>query len=113
MEWELKAELVKLGNSTHESKDARKEFQSFVLKNIDQFDKQSWDMFSMVTDLLVDEMKQDLDYWTEIYKRLKNIDCNDEEFGFRSGMRIALMQTICEDELALAEKEKEAEPKVE
>lgn len=32
---------------------------------------------------------------------VKNIDCNDEKFGFRTGMRIAMIQTICEDELNL------------
>ena len=45
-----------------------------------------------------------------IYKKTKTdatqewtigVDCNDQGFGFRSGMRLAMLQTICEDELKL------------
>lgn len=103
MEWELKAELVKLANSRRSNTESEKEFKDFVLKNVSTFDLQSWDMFATITDFIIDEMKADIDYWREIYKYLQNIDCND--FGMRLGMRIAMMQTICEDELGFKEAE--------
>lgn len=101
MDWELKKDLVRLGNCNRVSDESKNEFQSFVLNNIDKFDLQSWDMFVMVADLIVDEMKTDIKFWKEVFKRAHKLDCNDERFGFRSGMRIALLQTICEDELKL------------
>lgn len=101
MEWNKKVEMIQLGNQKHNSDESKKEFEEFVLTNIDSFDGQAWDMFSNLVELIVGNMKQDLSFWQEVYKRIKNIDCSDEKFGFRSGMRIAMIQTICEDELKL------------
>jgi len=102
MEWENKTKMVQLGNQRYNSDEAKKEFQEFVLKNIDSFDGQAWDMFCNLVDLIVEEMKKDLDFWKGVYIKIKDVDCNDEKFGFRSGMRIAMIQTICEDELSLS-----------
>ncbi len=102
MEWENKTKMVQLGNKRYDSDEAKKEFQKFVLENIDSFDGQSWDMFCNLVDLIIDEMRKDLEFWIQVYKRIKEVDCNDEKFGFRSGMRIAAIQTICEDELSLS-----------
>lgn len=101
MEWENKVKMVQLGNQRHNSEEAKNEFQKYVLENIDSFDEQAWDMFSNLIDLIIDEMKKDIDFWKQIYAKIKNIDCNDVKFGFRSGMRVAMIQTICEDELLL------------
>ena len=98
MEWELKAEMVKLGNFRNEDKSA---FHNFVLQHVSEFDIQSWAMFVTLIDLVIDEMKEDMDFWKEIYSQLKSVDCNDKGFNFRESMRIALAQTICEDELKL------------
>lgn len=100
MNWELKTEMVKLGNQVN-SEESRKQFQEFVLNNVDSFDGQAWDMFSMLTNIVLSEMKLDIEYWTEIYKRLKNVDCNTDGFGLASGFRIAMLQNVCEDELKL------------
>jgi len=99
MEWENKLKLVQLGNKKNESIDSKNDFQKFVLDNIESFDGQSWDMFSNLVDLIVDEMKQDIEFWNKVYEKIKEIDSSDEKFGFRSGMRISLIQCICEDEL--------------
>ena len=99
MEWENKTKMVQLGNQIYNSVEAKKEFQKFVLENIDSFDFQSWDMFCNLVDLIVDEMKKDIEFWEIVYQKIKNVNCNDEKFGFRSGLRIAMIQTICEDEL--------------
>lgn len=101
MEWENKAKMVQLGNQRHNSDEAKKEFQNFVLENVNSFDGQAWDMFCNLVDLIVDEMKKDLEFWKQVYAKIKYVDCNDEKFGLRSGMRIAMIQTICEDELSL------------
>ena len=102
MEWDNKVKMIQLGNQRHNSEEAKNEFQNFVLENIDSFDGQAWDMFCNLVDLIIDEMKQDADFWKQVYSKIKDVDCNDERFGFRSGMRIAMIQNICEDELAFS-----------
>ena len=99
MEWDQKVKMVQLGSQRHNSDEAKKEFQKFVVQNIDSFDGQSWDMFCNIIDLVVSEMKVDFYFWADVYKRIKNVDCADEKFGLRSGMRIAMIQTICQEEL--------------
>jgi hypothetical protein len=98
MEWDKKIKMVQLGNQRENSDEAKKDFQNFALENIDSFDAQAWDMFCNLVDLIVDEMREDIEFWKKVYERIKGIDCNDKRFGFRSGMRISLIQTICEDE---------------
>ena len=102
MKWENKTKMVQLGNQLYNSDEAKKEFQNLVLKNVNSFDGQAWDMFCNLVDITVDEMKKDLEFWKQVYPKIKDVDCNDEKFGFRSGMRIAMIQTICEDQLSLA-----------
>lgn len=101
MEWDLKTKMIQLGNKRDQSPEDKAEFHKFVLENINTFDGQAWDMFVNLNDLLIDQMKEDINYWTAVYNHIKAVDCNDDKFGFRSGMRIALIQTICEDELGL------------
>jgi hypothetical protein len=100
MEWDNKVKMIQLGNQRHNSEEAKNEFQKFVLDNVDSFDGQSWDMFCNLVDLIIDEMKIDIEFWKQVYAKIKNVDRNDEKFGLRLGMRIAMIQTICEDELS-------------
>lgn len=102
MEWENKIKMVQLGNQRYNSDESKKEFQNFVLENIDSFDGQAWDMFCNLVDLIVDEMKQDLGFWEQVYNRIKDVDSYDKKFGFRSGMRISMIQTICKDEMSMS-----------
>jgi hypothetical protein len=102
MEWNKKVEMIQLGNKRHNSDEAKNEFQKFVLENIETFDAQAWDMFCNLVDLIIDEMKIDIEFWKQVYAKIKHVDCNDEKFGLRSGMRIAMIQTICEDEFLLS-----------
>jgi len=102
MEWDNKVKLVQLGNQRHNSKETKIQFQKFVLDNLDSFDGQAWDMFCNLVDLIIDEMKKETEFWKQVYSKIKDVDCNDEKFGLRSGMRIAMIQTICEDELSLS-----------
>lgn len=99
MEWDKKLQMVQLGNQRDESQEAKNDFQKFVLENVESFDIQAWDMFSNLVEIIIDQMKQDVEFWKQVYAKIKDVDCNDAKFGLRSGMRIALIQTICEDEL--------------
>lgn len=95
MNWENKIKMVQLGNQRYESTEFNLEFQKYVLENIDTFDFQAWDMFCNLTDLT--EIKSDSDYWKLVYNKIKDIDCNNDNFNFRTGLRIAMIQTFCED----------------
>lgn len=96
MEWESKVELVRLGNQRHNSVESKEKFYNFVLEKINTFDTQAWDMFCNLVDLIADEIKGNPDFWTQVYNKIKDIDCN-EGFGFRSAARISIIQTMCKD----------------
>ena len=102
MHWDNKVKMIQLGNQRHNSEEEKNEFQKFVLENVDSFDNQSWDMFCNLVDLIIDEMKQDIEFWKKVYTKIKDVDCNDSKFGLRYGFRIAMIQTICEEELSLS-----------
>jgi hypothetical protein len=102
MEWEDKVRMVQLGNERNESMAARRAFQSFVLENIESFDVQAWDMFCNSVDIIINEMKVDIEFWKTVFSKIKTIDSNNDKLGMRSGMRIAMIQTICEEELHLS-----------
>lgn len=102
MEWDNKVKMIQLGNQRYNSEKAKNDFQKFVLENVDTFDGQAWDIFCNSVDLIIDEMKQDGEFWKQVYSKIKDVDCNDEKFGLRSGMRIAMIQTICEDKLSFS-----------
>jgi hypothetical protein len=102
MEWESKVKMIQLGNQRHNSDESKNDFQKFVLENIVSFDGQAWDMFCNLVDLIIDEMKKDIEFWKQVYAKIKDVDCNDEKFGLRSGMRIAMIQTICEEEFSFS-----------
>lgn len=101
MDWNKKVQMIQLGNSNYKSPEAMKEFQDYTLEHMKEFDGQAWDMFAELVHINPEAMKNDIDYWKEVYKLFKDVDCNDEKFGLRTGMRIAMIQTICEDELGL------------
>jgi hypothetical protein len=94
MEWDKKVEMAKLQNN-------QAGLMEFAVKNHKEFDGQAWDMFAECIFISVEEFKEHEDAWKQMWPEVKNIDCNDEKFGFRTGMRIAMIQTICEDELKL------------
>ena len=103
MEWEDKVKMIQLGNQMNNYNGSKTDFQNCVLEHIDTFDGQAWDMFVELVEIIPTEMKEDIDFWSQIYNRMKNVDCNDEKFGLRSGMRIALIQTLCEEDLKLGD----------
>lgn len=104
MNWESKVKLIQLGNkmnSTEKDED-KKEFQVFVLNELEKFDSQAFDMFSNIVILDSREMVHDIKFWTKVYEKIKHIDCNSSKFSFSSAMRIAMIQQICESKLNLS-----------
>ncbi len=99
MEWESKVKMVQLGNAMSSNGDGRLDFQNYVLLQMSNFDIQAWDMFCNIIEIIVADMKADIEFWRGVYGHIKNVDCNNPSLGFRSGMRIAMIQTICEEEL--------------
>lgn len=94
--WEDKTNMIRLGNAMN-SGGSKEEFQKFVLGKVATFDGQAWDMFASTVQIMPQEMEQDIAFWKEVYRFIRTVDCNDSKFGFRSGMRIAVIQTICEE----------------
>jgi hypothetical protein len=102
MEWDKKMTMASLGNQRYDSDKAKKKFQDFVVENIDSFDDQSWEIFCNFVDLIIEEMKKDIEFWKQVYVKIKEFNGYVNRFGIRSGMRIAMIQTICEDNLSLS-----------
>ena len=96
MEWDDKVKMIQLGNSMDANKT---EFEKFVIDNVDKFDEQAWDMFFNLVEIIPSEMEKDIEFWRAMWSYLSKVDCNSESFGFRTGMRLALIQTICIDTL--------------
>ena len=104
MEWLDKVKLVQLGNAINSSENGKMKFQKFCLEYMENFDLQAWDMFSNIISIDNEQMKTDIEFWRSVYLHIKPLDCNSKGLSFRSSMRIALIQTICEDELFSHEK---------
>jgi len=78
MEWENKTKMIHLGNNKDESFETKKQFEDYVLEQIDSFDNQAWDMFCNLVEIIPNEMKNDIDFWTKIYQKIKIFNCNYE-----------------------------------
>ena len=48
---------------------------------------------------MVDEMKEDIDYWSKIHPLLKDVDLGSQGLGMSDSMRLSMLQVICKDEL--------------
>lgn len=103
--WEQKVEMCQLGNKIDDSDADKKAFEDFVLKHIDSFDGQAWDMFCNIVSIIPSEMELDIIFWEKVYAKFKDVDCNDEKFGLRTGMRVAMIQTVCEEMFSKEKKE--------
>jgi len=101
MEWELKTEMIQLGNAMNrsESIEDKKKFHEFVLKHIKDFDNQAWSMFVEIVDFIPDELKPDIEFWKQVYPFSKKVDLDSSQLGLRPSMRIALLQVVCEKDL--------------
>lgn len=91
MKWELKTEMCKLKGA-----DKKADFQKFVLEHIDKFDAQAFEMFAEIANIDIDEMANDIDFWTKIYEHL---DCNMSGLSLRSALRLSMLTVACEENL--------------
>lgn len=99
MDWNTKVDLVKLGNNSYKTPLAKKEFQKFVLLNIKSFDLQAWEMFILLSNIVIDDMEDSVDYWKQIYRHINEL--NIDSFDFKISFRIGLIKNICENDLKI------------
>lgn len=95
MNWELKKQMAKLADENKE------EFQRFVLEHIDDFDPQAWSIFVESVSIIPDEMKEDIDFWDAVNIVINKSEETIRKAGIRTDIRVAMIQSICEDELGL------------
>lgn len=95
MKWGDKVEMVRLGNAMNNNVANKKDFQKYVIQHIATFDSQAWDMFCNLVDLDPKKMKKDISFWEKVYRYVKDVDCS--KYRITTGMRIGLIQTICEE----------------
>jgi hypothetical protein len=95
MDWELKKQMAELADKNKE------EFQRFVLEHINDFDTQAWGIFIESISIIPDEMKEDIDFWDVVNIAINKSEETIREGDIRTLIRVAIIQSICEDELGL------------
>ena len=99
MTWEEKVEMIQLSNQAND-RESRKKFLEYVLKHIEKFDKQAYDMFINGLSLLPDEMKEDTEYHKQIFPYIKK-ELENGNQGLRTSLRLAMYVSIFEKEVNL------------
>ena len=89
MEWEEKVQMIRLLNK-EDDPESRRETLEYVVKNLDTFDDQSWDMFFTGIQLIPEELKENLDLHKKILEKCEGLTSDN----FRTCMRIALYEDI-------------------
>lgn len=102
MEWEDKTTMVKLGNQMNSDAipdpEKVKAFQDFVTEKIGEFDAQAMDMFITIIELIPDDIKKNINFYLPVYDKLQEMLKDTEiSFGFRSAMRLAMLETLVEE----------------
>lgn len=105
MEWELKQEMANLADKKNESEDDRKKFHNFVINNIKNFDLQAWSIFIELIDIIPEEMERDFEFWKMIHKYIKKSEDTISKLDLRALIRIAYIETVCEDKLNMESNE--------
>jgi len=98
MEWDKKVEMIRLGNKAID-KDSRAELHKFVLEHINTFDEQAWDMLLTTTELIEDDMREDIAFYEQLYPIANTFNDSGHKLGLRSAMRLALLLTIYDERL--------------
>lgn len=88
-DWNIKVELVKLGNQAN-NPELRKVFNEYVLYNHKNFDEQAWSMFINITDINKSKIIEDKDYWLKLLYTLNNIN-NKNELPLRENIRLEMI----------------------
>ncbi len=90
MEWNKKTELCRLANNLNDNPETHKNFLEYAIKNLSEFDEQSWDMFFNGIEL--NAVENHMDLCKEIQNKSKNLKFDN----FRTAMRAQLFQDIIE-----------------
>lgn len=98
MEWDKKVEMIRLGNKAID-KDSRAELHKFVLEHINTFDEQAWDMFLTTTELIEDDMREDIAFYEQLHPIAEKFNDSGHKLGLRSAIRLALLLTIYDERL--------------
>lgn len=100
MEWCDKVKLIQLGNIAKNTGD-KTEFHGFILDHIGNFDNQAFEMLFQLIELIPQDMKKDIEFYKKLYPITCKIDMN--KYDIISSMRLALLNTICEEEFNISE----------
>ena len=97
--------LVELLQERKQSLFANHIYQQHVLKHLDSFTTRDWGVFVSYTEIIASDMKVEIDFWKEVYKRLQFVRCDAEGFTMRESIRISVLKTVCRDTLLLPTEE--------
>lgn len=98
MTWEEKVEMIQLSNQA-DNKKSRRKFLEYVIKHIEKFDEQAYDMFITGLSLIPEEIIEDIEYHKKIIPYIENKLKNGNGQGLRTSFRLALYITIYESNL--------------
>lgn len=95
MDWNGKVEMMKLIDNSKNDKLGTEIFHDYVLEHMVDFENQDWDLFITGIDLIPDEMKSYIEFYTRLYECVKNV----KSPSYRVAIRLARLEQICETNL--------------
>lgn len=109
MEWDLKVQMVKLGNQMNGSDNTigeqkEKEFQNLVLLHINDFDSQAWDMFMNIVEIIPEKMEPHKEFWQKVFNQISKIE-SLENIGTRAAIRMEFLLLTCMNDLGFSAEE--------
>ena len=93
-----KLKMLMLGDNIRKSDEDRKEFMLFVIKKLNEFDSEAWEMFAYICDLYLPsyEIKSDFQFWNKIYLKLIVLDITALNLTVRAVIRLNLIKKVFE-----------------
>lgn len=88
MEWESKTEMIRASN-----KQDWALFNTLVVRNINTFDNQAWDMFFTAIEIIPEQVVKDIEFYKIVMKAYYQ-NFKDIKIDFRSDLRCELLKEI-------------------
>lgn len=101
MKWENKVKMSELADKRKDSAEDNNKFYNYILKHIDNFDNQTWHIFTELIEIIPETFTKNYDFWKIIYPKIKEIGNKSDEFDMRAMLRLSLIESMCEEELNL------------
>lgn len=95
MDWNGKVEMMKLIDNSKNDKLGTELFHDYVLEHMVDFENQDWDLFITGMDLIPDEMKTYIEFYTRLYSYIKVMEWP----GMRVAIRFERLEQICKEDL--------------